>query len=114
MVCDDDHAILEVVELMLEIDGYDVIKVDDSTKLLEKLRTDCPDLLLLDLWMPVISGEQILKSLRSDDSLKNLPVVMFSASLDGASIAEQADANAFLPKPFDMEKLSSIVNQVLG
>jgi len=34
--------------------------------------------------------------------------------LDGASIAEQADANAFLPKPFDMEKLSCIVNQVLG
>jgi len=64
--------------------------------------------------MPVISGEQILKSLRSDPSLKNLPVVMFSASLDGASIAEQADANAFLPKPFDMEKLNCIVNQVLG
>lgn len=114
MVCDDDQGILDVVELMLEIEGYQVIKVIDSTALQEKLQSSRPDLLLLDLWMPVLSGEQILKSLRSSLDLNDLPVIIFSASIDGAQIAERANANAFLSKPFDMVQLTNIVEEVIS
>lgn len=114
MVCDDDQGILDVVELMLEIEGYHVIKVIDSTTLQEKLQNSRPDLLLLDLWMPIISGEQILKSLRSSSDFNDLPVIIFSASMDGAEIAERANANAFLSKPFDMVQLASVVEEIIN
>ncbi|RKE87157.1 response regulator receiver domain-containing protein [Epilithonimonas arachidiradicis] len=113
MVCDDDQGILDVVELMLEIEGYRVIKVLDSTTLEEQLISNRPDLLLLDLWMPIVSGEHILKSVRSSSTLGDLPVIIFSASIDGASIADNAGANAFLSKPFDMIQLTSVIEKVI-
>ena len=105
MVCDDDQGILDVLQMLLESEGFDVITEINSTNLIKEMKTNLPDLLLLDLWMPVLSGDQVLKSLRTTEEFEHLPVIVLSASVDGSSIANGAGATDFVPKPFDMDDL---------
>ena len=114
MVCDDDLGILEVVEMMLEIEGYTVFTESNSTNLLNEIRRVSPDLLLMDLWMPVLSGDQILKMIRASADIKDLPVIILSASVDGREISYGAGANAFIPKPFNMDDMMSDISQALA
>lgn len=114
MVCDDNQGILDILEMLLESEGFDVITEINSTNLIKELKTQTPDLLLLDLWMPVLSGDQILKIIRTTDEYEKLPVIVFSASVDGSTIAENAGANAFVPKPFDMDDLVSKIRGLLN
>jgi DNA-binding response OmpR family regulator len=105
MVCDDDQGILDVLQMLLESEGFDVITEINSTNLIREMNNNSPDLLLLDLWMPVLSGDQVLKTLRTSPEYENLPVIVLSASVDGSSIANGAGATDFVPKPFDMDDL---------
>ena len=114
MICDDDLGILEVVEMMLEIEGYTVFTESNSTNLLNEIRRVSPDLLLMDLWMPVLSGDQILKMIRASADIKDLPVIILSASVDGREISYGAGANAFIPKPFNMDDMMSDISQALA
>ena len=113
MICDDDPGILEVLEMMLEIEGYTVFTESNSTNLIKEITTNLPDLLLMDLWMPVLSGDQLLKTIRSTKELQNLPVIILSASVDGNDIAAEAGANAFIAKPFDMDDVALKIEEVL-
>jgi CheY-like chemotaxis protein len=113
MICDDDQGILDVVEMMLEIEGYTVIKESNSSNLLNKIRHTPPDLLLMDLWMPVLSGDQVLKTIRKTKELEDLPVIILSASVDGSQIASSAGANGFIAKPFNMEDMIRTINHFI-
>ncbi|KFC20548.1 response regulator [Chryseobacterium sp. FH1] len=114
MICDDDHGILEVLEMMLEIEGFTVFRESNSTNLLSEIKRTSPDLLLMDLWMPVLSGDQILKVIRTSEEFKNLPVIILSASVDGKEIANNAGANGFIPKPFNMDEMIVDINNMLA
>ena len=114
MICDDDPGILEVLEMMLEIEGYTVFTESNSTNLIKEISQSVPDLLLMDLWMPVLSGDQLLRTIRLTKELKQLPVIIFSASVDGNEIAEAAGANGFIAKPFDMDDVSAKIQNILN
>ncbi|MGI9649674.1 response regulator [Chryseobacterium sp. RLHN22] len=113
LVCDDDQGIVDVLEVMLEMQGFMPITEIDSTKVIKKIHENKPDLILLDLWMPLISGEQILRSIRSIEDLKDIPVIVFSASVEGDAIAFEAGADSFIAKPFDMNEIISKINLLL-
>ncbi|RZJ39253.1 MAG: response regulator [Chryseobacterium sp.] len=113
MICDDDLGILEVLEMMLELEGFQVYTESNSTNLMQQIRQNTPDLLLMDLWMPVLSGDQLLKTIRTSPELTSLPVIILSASVDGNQIAQNAGANAFVPKPFNMDDIISVVKSTL-
>lgn len=113
MVCDDDQGILDVLQMLLESEGYDVFTEINSTNLIKEIKTELPDLLLLDLWMPVLSGDQVLKAIRATEEFENLPVIVLSASVDGSSIAGNAGATDFVPKPFDMDDLIAKIRGLL-
>lgn len=113
LVCDDDQGIVDVLEVMLEMQGFTPITEIDSTKVIKKIHENKPDLILLDLWMPLISGEQILRSIRSIADLKDIPVIVFSASVEGDAIAFEAGADSFIAKPFDMNEIISKINLLL-
>ena len=113
MVCDDDQGILDVLQMLLESEGYDVITEINSTNLIKEIRSQIPDLLLLDLWMPVLSGDQVLKTIRATEEFENLPVIVLSASVDGSIIAGDAGATDFVPKPFDMDDLIGKIKSLL-
>lgn len=105
MVCDDDQGILDVLQMLLETEGFTVFTEIESPNVIEQIKIENPDLLLLDLWMPILSGDQVLKKIRQTEDIKNLPVIVLSASVDGSDIAADAGADAFVAKPFDMDDL---------
>ncbi|MDQ8003452.1 MAG: response regulator [Pedobacter sp.] len=105
MICDDDIAILEMVEIIMEDTSFVVSTEVDSRKLVKRLHEENIELLLLDLWMPVLSGEDILKTIRTDPALNKLKVMVMSAGRDAQTVAMDAGANNFIAKPFDIEDL---------
>ncbi|AZB29361.1 MULTISPECIES: response regulator [Chryseobacterium] len=113
MVCDDDQGILDVIQMLLETENFTVYTEVHSPNLISSIKLHSPDLLLLDLWMPFMAGDELLKTIRHNDDIKNLPVIVLSASVDGSDIAEDAGANAFIAKPFDMNDLISKVKGLL-
>lgn len=113
LVVDDDQGILEMLELLLDDDGYEVILEPNSVNALKTIEKQHPDLILLDIWMPVISGDQILRTLKTDLKTSSIPVLMYSASTDGKLIAESSGADDFLSKPFDITQLLSAIETLL-
>ncbi|MES2448880.1 MAG: response regulator transcription factor [Bacteroidota bacterium] len=113
LVCDDDQGILEMLELILEDEGYQVVIEPKSVNALKRIEQEKPDLILLDIWMPVISGDQILRSLKSDTEKAKIPVLMYSASTDGKVIAKAAGADGYLEKPFDIEVLLANIDDLI-
>lgn len=113
MICDDDQGILDVLQMMLEIEGYTVFVESNSTNLMNEMKVFEPDLLLMDLWMPVLSGDQILKTIRTSDEFSILPVIILSASVDGGEIANAAGATAFIPKPFNIDEIVEKIADII-
>jgi DNA-binding response OmpR family regulator len=113
MVCDDDRGILDLIELIMEDAGFLVISEINSLNAISRIEKEKPDLLILDIWMPVLSGDQVLKSIKASSSIVNLPVIMYSASTEGESIAKVAGADDYIAKPFDLDELVNKVNRLM-
>ncbi|MVN93038.1 response regulator [Mucilaginibacter aquatilis] len=114
LICDDDEGILDMLGLILSDSGYQTIPVQNSLQIYEEIKREKPDLVLLDLWMPVLSGDQVLRTLRRSPDTEHLRVIVISASREGERIATEAGADGFLAKPFDLEQLISRVEQVIA
>jgi len=114
LICDDDEGILDVLELILEETGHTIIPEISSLNVKTLIDKHDPDLVILDLWMPVLSGDQILKMIRKNSEHKDLPVIIVSASRDGEKIAIEAGATAFVAKPFDYDNLLSLVGELMN
>ena len=104
MIADDDPGILDAVEAMLEFGGYEVSSTANGATVLD-IRSDLPDLLLLDIWMSGTDGRDVCKQLKAQEFTKNMPIIMISASTELENSAKEAGADDFLEKPFDMEEL---------
>ncbi|CDT17368.1 MULTISPECIES: response regulator [Sphingobacterium] len=113
MVCDDDQGILDVLQMLLELEGFEVLPQINSIHVIKEILTYSPDILLLDLWMPVLSGDQILKAIRNTPEIKKLPVIVLSASGDGNKIAMEVGADGFIAKPFDLDDIITKINSLL-
>lgn len=113
LICDDDEGILDVLELILEDTGHTIIPEQNSLNVKPLLDKQKPDLVILDLWMPVLSGDQLLGMIRNNPSYSDVPVIIISASRDGEEIAKNHGASAFIAKPFDYENSLSVVNKLL-
>jgi DNA-binding response OmpR family regulator len=104
MIADDDPGILDAVEAMLEFGGYKVSSTANGATVLD-MKTNFPDLLLLDIWMSGTDGRDVCKQLKAQDLTKDMPIIMISASTELERSAKEAGADDFLEKPFDMEEL---------
>lgn len=111
VICDDDQSILELLELVTISAGCEPVIISKSMDVINAIRQSDPSLVILDLWMPVISGDMILQTIRKDAQLGELPVVIVSASRDGKMIAEQSGATEYLGKPFDIADLTAIIQR---
>lgn len=114
LICDDDEGILDMLELILEDTGYITIPERNSLNIHGIIEKQNPDLLLLDLWMPVLSGDQVLKTLRSNSATRDLPVIIISASREGQRIAAEAGATEFIAKPFNFDELIEKIQKSIG
>lgn len=112
MIADDDPGIVDAVEMILEFEGYQVSSTVNGATVLD-MKEELPDLLLLDIWMSGQDGRDICRKLKSTASLKNIPVIMISASKDIAASAIASGADDFLAKPFDMNDLLQKIEKLI-
>ncbi|RYE57786.1 MAG: response regulator [Sphingobacteriales bacterium] len=113
LICDDDIGIAEMLEMLLDEEGYIVSSELNSVNLIKRVENERPDLLLLDIWMPVISGDQLLRVMKASSDFKDIPVLMYSASTEGHKIAESSGADAFIEKPFHIDKLLKLIEKMI-
>ncbi len=111
LVCDDDQDILEMIVLVLETYGYHAIGESNSPNLFSKIEKEHPGLIIIDLWMPLMTGDEVVKRLRTCPETQNLPVIIISASINGKETADNAGASHFISKPFDIVNLIDKVEQ---
>ncbi len=109
LFCDDDEGILDVVSIILSDKGYNVEALLDSRKVYNQIRVSKPMLIILDLWMPNLSGEEITRELKKNKATQNIPVIILSASKDTPKIAKKIGADNFISKPFDISVLEEMV-----
>ena len=111
MMVDDVPINLVLVEKMLKVFNFEIRKASNGAIALEMIQNRKPDLLLLDLMMPVMDGFELLYRIRSDESLSDIKVIVLSAlnSNDDIVKAFQLGANDFITKPILMEKLVNAV-----
>ncbi len=113
LVADDDSAILEVVGFLLEDGGYEVELLPNGYNL-ENREDNLPELIFLDIRMSGISGVDICKKLKSKESTKRIPVILFSANKDIQELALECHADDILEKPFEMDDLYKIADKYLN
>ena len=114
LVVDDDPAIRDVVADILAMSGYSVRTATNGIEALDALRQRRPAAILLDLMMPVMSGWEFLRACQSEAPGVPVPVVIMSAARDGATLADELGAQAFLAKPFELEDILSVVKRLAG
>lgn len=116
MVVDDEATNVKVVCRLLKLDGYsNFLTTTDAREAVDMVRTEQPDLILLDLNMPHVSGLEILSELQADEATRFIPVVILSASTDHDTRVDALDRGAyeFLNKPIDPSELAPRVRNVL-
>jgi CheY-like chemotaxis protein len=117
LVVDDDPSIRKMVIAALKRDPlpYIFAEAGNGRDALELMRDQLPpDVVVLDLMMPLVSGWDVLKERAGDDDLKKIPVIVVSANRDPeVAIAMQGGICAFLPKPFDIGALSALVRSCI-
>ena len=114
LVCDDNPDILEMVGFILTAEGYSVATASNGRQVLQAIREDSPDLVLLDLRMPGLEGIGVLRAL-GGLSEKSPPVVVLSAKgrMEDRKAALEAGAKAYLVKPFSLGDLLDTVKRYL-
>ena len=115
MVVDDESDILFTVGQMLEMCGYEVIKAETGEECLSKLSKVIPDLVLLDIMMPKISGWDVAAKIKENPKWKNIPIVFLTAKGDTMSIGMGNMASEdYITKPFNIDDLKRRVERVLN
>ncbi|AMQ01118.1 Response regulator receiver protein [Pedobacter cryoconitis] len=108
-IFDDNTDILELCTFILEDAGYEIKTSSTSNNIIEQVMAYIPDIIFMDNWLPDVGGIDATRALKSDEKLKNIPVIYFSANNDVMSLADQAGADGYLSKPFDIQELENII-----
>lgn len=115
LIVEDDESSLELAKRLVEGMGHTVLMASDGTQGLALARSERPDLLLLDLHIPGISGFDVARELRKDERFRVLPVIAVSAgtSADRAE-AMSAGCNDYVSKPYEPEDLRAAIRRSTG
>jgi DNA-binding response OmpR family regulator len=107
LVCDDDEMLVDLLQYRLEARGFAVLVARDGGQALAMAEAELPDAIVLDAMMPVMNGEQVLRSLRASEKGRNIPVLMLTARRQERDIvgALELGANEYVVKPFIPEEL---------
>ena len=112
LICDDDSDILSICTYILEEQGWQVHTRTHCNDILEVIGEIKPQVILMDNWIPETGGIKATQAIKAVEEFRNIPVVYFSANNDIKSLAEQAGADTFLAKPFDIDELERVINSV--
>lgn len=116
LVVDDEPPIVRLMEFILARQGHQMLVAVNGEEALEKVRTQNPDLVLLDIMMPRIDGYEVARTLRADPATQDLPIIMLSAKAQEEDIQKGIDVgvNEYITKPFSPEQLVHVVTDYLN
>lgn len=113
LICDDEPSLRELIRISL--DGpYSFAEADDGEKSLELVRLIKPDVVILDLMMPRLSGLEVLSTIRGDEGLAKTAVIVLTAQPATKDEAMQSGADLVMVKPFEPEQITAAVEEVLA
>ena len=115
LVVDDDPVILKLLTVNFELEGYEVLSATQGAEALEVARGHRPAVVVSDIMMPVMSGIDLVATMKADPELAHIPVILLSAKAQAADIRTGLDAGAddYVTKPFEPLDLVSRVEAVL-
>jgi DNA-binding response OmpR family regulator len=116
LIIEDEEDAAELFAEMMRVSGFRVLKTSKGAPAISMMTTDKPDIVLLDIMMPEISGLDILRQMRRDPNLANIPVIMVTAKGMPADIKNglEAGASTYLTKPVGFQELKGAVERTLG
>ena len=110
LVYEDDLEILQLCKTILSTSGYKVEAMSNCENIISDVARIKPNLILMDLWIPQIGGEQAITLLRESSDNNEMPVVIFSAHEDIEAISKRINATSFIKKPFDISTLKGVIS----
>jgi DNA-binding response OmpR family regulator len=116
LICDDDPVILRLLEVNLELEGYDVLTAHHGEEAFEIASRELPDLVILDIMMPRLDGYQTCQKLKGQPSTEQIPIVFLSAKAQQSDIdkGKSFGVSEYLTKPFDPNDLLDVVERLVG
>ncbi len=119
MIVDDKIDTVNMVEALLSSKGYDVISANSGKEALNKLNEieNKPDLVLLDMFMPEMSGREVCEKIRNTEDIKDLKIVFFtvaSFSDKGKQMLKELNVSDYITKPFDNRDLLERIKKIIG
>ena len=116
LTCDDEKHIVRLIQVNLERQGYEVITAFNGAECLEKVKEDRPDLIVLDVMMPEMTGFEVLDILKKDPDTETLPVIMLTARAQDSDVLRgwQSGVECYLTKPFNPMELIAFVKRIFS
>lgn len=115
MVVDDEMHLARILQFTLEHAGYDVVTAFDGKEALDALERETPDLVILDLMLPVVDGYKICNIIKTGDRFRDTPVIILSArDFSREELDEPLNADLLMEKPFNTEHLLNEISRLLG
>ena len=115
LIVDDDPLVIKLLQAPLQKAGYQVKVADQGLKALDMVKKNPPDLILLDILMPMLDGFKVTRLLKFDKRYKDIPIIVLtSRATEGErKMGEQVGANEFLYKPFRLNQVLKVVRKYL-
>jgi CheY-like chemotaxis protein len=115
LVVDDDRLLLRLIELNLGKAGLKVLLADSGKEALRLAQEENPDIILLDLMMPIMDGYEVMRLLKASEKTRDIPVVMLTAksSQDDRQRCEEMGAADYVTKPFSLDLLRSMISRIV-
>ncbi|HET9952423.1 MAG TPA: response regulator [Candidatus Eisenbacteria bacterium] len=116
LVVDDEIYIVHILDFSLGMEGYEVLTALDGEQALERLKSDKPDLIVLDIMMPKVDGYEVCRTIKTNPETQHIPVILLSAK--GRNVDQKmgfdVGADDYITKPFSPRKLVERINSLLG
>ena len=114
LLVEDEYFTRDVLSLTLRRANFEVEVAENGQSALDYLKTHIPDIVLVDLHMPIISGYEVINSIRSDDRLQNTMIVIITANPSAIRSPEAQIADVFMTKPLDVKSLISTIEELVS
>ena len=116
LVVDDDPVILKLLEVNFEMEGFEVVGASDGAMGLERAREVLPDIVILDVMMPRMTGYEVAKALREDNGTAHIPIIFVTARAQSSDVERgiELGVDDYVTKPFDPLDLIARVNALLA
>lgn len=116
LVCDDEVYILHILDFSLGAEGFNVITANNGEMAIQKAKQERPNLIVLDIMMPVLDGYETLRQLKRDPETKDIPVILLTAK--GRDVDKrlgfEVGATDYIVKPFSPSRLIERIEEIIG